>query len=178
MLDLNKTACKLVILTTLVFISACGVSIDTWVEEKDTPQITEDKNLSYWESKGYREGPCGWTLTKKITKLPPTDNPDHVKGTEVVFEIDQKGRTLASWSAPANSYPVALRKDQLIVDGGLTIDHRGHLDQEDVQIQPLHFIQCPDLIHQSDDSSFLKCAKYQDLISQKTRILAFQTPCT
>lgn len=171
---------RIYITLVLVFsISACGISIDTWVDDENAPKITDEKDISYWEKKGYREGPCGWVLSKKVSKLPPINHPEHVKGTETVVEINEINEQLSAWQIPANSYPVSIQDDEIVVDAGISVSKEGTIKKIKPKTKQIPFITCPKaFIDNNPDSDYLRCAEYKDTTSGVNRILVFQTPCT
>ncbi len=171
---------RMYITLVLVFSnSACQISIDTWVNDENAPKITNEKDIIYWEKKGYREGPCGWILSQKVSKLPPINHPEHVKGTETVVEINDKNRQVASWQTPANSYPVSIQHEKIIINIGISVNKEGTLKKIRPKTTQISFVACPKVfIDNNPDSDYLRCAEYEDSVSGAKRTLMFQTPCT
>ncbi|MGR6831816.1 hypothetical protein [Aliivibrio wodanis] len=168
-------------ISLIAIISGCShsptIDIDTWVPENQSPKITTDKDINYWNKKGYYDGACGWTLSTKISILPPPNSPDYIYGTEQIFEYDSSGKIITQWAAPANSYPIAIQDDLMFIDSGLAINTDGQLKQITFNKQKVVYTSCPDNLD-IDNSDYLRCAIFSDTLFGKDRNIAYQAPCT
>ena len=122
----------IIIISTSFFLAACGHSppnksvkvsekssqsyeIQVWIEEKEEPIFTSLEDELALQKKGFFNGPCGWTKTRKIQNLYPPDHPKKISGTDELFEFDEEGKIIGKWSLPANEVLHAVSQNKIFI---------------------------------------------------------------
>lgn len=127
--------------------------------------------------------PCGSIAIVRLSELPAVGS--KTLEPEKVLEITPAGDTLRIWSAPVDTYPVAIEGDSLVVRFGRQL-YRIGTDRsiERLEVGPATeslgepaLQSCPPL-EAFGSSVFVRCATLLDRKTDKSRLIAYQGMCT
>jgi hypothetical protein len=129
--------------------------------------------------------PCGQVAISKVTKIPPI-NTNQVLQPEQVDEFSTEGKVIRQWPTPVDSYPIAIKGNQLLVAISQTDPFRLWIGL-DGTITPSNNllstdrhqrVKCGNESGNSNGAATPRCSLYQDLESGRSRILKFDGVCT
>ncbi len=148
------------------------------------------ESFGFWPGKGARsapgfermsEHPCGEVAYARVSTLPTS--PNGPLQSEVVVELDRRGKVIRRWPMPVDFMPHALRGNELlaVVGGkGIWIRPNGSFRKATaIPDDPTSgdMIEC-DLTSVFGKSAYARCSRFVDLASRKMRTLGYQGVCT
>ena len=161
-----------------------------WVDEEDLPEGFGPGGIEYEEA-GIFEHPCGYVRETTVKALPPPGSPGFLKGAEKVLELNEQGEVVSRWAMPVDSWVMGVGGNSIIASyrkqaapgeyeiAGLEISATGELRQRDAMEASARAIECPPALTEDfGDSSYLRCAEFEDLKSGEKRVLAYEGVCT
>jgi hypothetical protein len=175
-----RRICSLVLGAAVIFASWSAGAADALVEIPlwKGPGAESDPRVVYIDGH-----PCGEVAFARVKELPEVDS--KVLEPEKVLEITSTGERLRIWSAPVDSYPVAIDGDFLIARLGYSY-YRIGIDRSirlldsapgTAELGELEHQPCPAL-EDFGESVFVRCAKFANANGGAPRVLAFQGVCT
>jgi hypothetical protein len=134
------------------------------------------------EAPGFKrmsEHPCGEVAIAEVAKLPTAKNGPLL--SEVVVELNQRGKVIRRWPMPVDYTPQAVRGAELLVtagEEGFWIRSNGTFRR--ASAMPAHDytpFKC-DLMSVFGKSEYAGCSIFVDLASKRKRTLGYQGVCT
>lgn len=147
------------------------------------------ETFSFWPGKGASSAPgfksmddhpCGEVATAEVSKIPTAKNSP--LDPELVVELNARGKIIRRWSTPVDTYPRALRGEELLIyldgKGGYWIRPDGSFAKA-TSLPPDRSEQTTcDLKSVFGDSGSAQCETFVDLTSGKKRTLGYQGVCS
>jgi hypothetical protein len=146
--------------------------------------------LPFWPTKGAEKdrrvvgtewSGCGDVLIARVSVMPNPRRGD-VLATDSAYELNSSSKVVRSWQLPANSEPVVVAGDRLLVrasTGSFLIGTRGDIEAVigEAKPQPLPEVKCklPRLFR---SSGYASCVKLPSQDAGSSITLAIQGPCT
>lgn len=123
--------------------------------------------------------PCGEVAHAKVSKL-PTKKSGPLE-SEVVVELDHRGRVIRRWPMPVDFLPRALRREEMLFalgDHGFWVRPNGSFRKATTIPAPDDKpVEC-DLARVFGASEYARCSVFVDLETRKQRTLGYQAVCT
>ncbi|MEQ1866704.1 MAG: hypothetical protein ABL996_18865 [Micropepsaceae bacterium] len=148
------------------------------------------ESFQFWPGKGaaaalgfqrMSEHPCGEVAYAEVSRLPTAKNGPLL--SEVVVELNRRGKVARRWPMPVDYVPRALRGEELLVvagDIGFWIRSNGSFRKATTIPAPEDrsgLFKC-DLTRVFGKSAYAGCSVFVDLVSHKERTLGYQGVCS
>ena len=130
----------------------------------------------------YEHHACsGQVAVARVTSMP--EHSDAVLQPELALELSPSGSVIRQWTFPIDVSVIGVEGDRLIVPKGtetaLSIVDSGQFEEvaRPEKDELGEWVSCPE-ISIFGDSAYLRCFEFKDLASGKTRLIAYNAPCT